>query len=191
MTERVQPGTKVDATEWERFRNAVRERKGGVRGHLKSELETALRLYASEDVEVSAVQLNKRLSRIESELGVAGTDGGVDTFEADDHTHAPSEPTVDEKPSANAPTDKKVRYLAQEIGGQPKMIPRAKFRDVVKEEYGFRRDTAKRYVEQLIEYFDLVEDPRSDVDVLVSPDRHDEIMEQRRQELTEQAEAEL
>lgn len=36
---------------------------------------------------------------------------------------------------------------------------RETLRDVVREAYGFRRDTAHRYVEELREYFDLVEHP--------------------------------
>jgi len=36
---------------------------------------------------------------------------------------------------------------------------RETLRDVVREAYGFRRDTARRYVEELREYFDLLEHP--------------------------------
>lgn len=194
MSENVQPGVKIDPSIWEEFREKVKERKGGVRGHLRSEVETALRLYVSDETEVSAVQVNQRLSRIESEMGIAGTDGGTDTVEAVEHTHARGEPTVDEKPSANAPTDKKVAYLADCIKetatDDPQELPRKVIVETVKDEYGFRSDTAKRYVEHLVEEFGLVAHPEID-GMLVSPEKKSELVEERRKQIEEQAEQEL
>ena len=191
VTDGVQPGTRVDEQLWEQFRNAVIERHGTWRGHGRDAVETALRLYIADENEVSAVQVNRRLGRIESELGITSADGGADTLGADPHTHAPSRLDVDERPSANAATDKKVAWLAEQVGSNPESIPRAKLREIVKDEYGFRRDTAKRYVERLIDHFDLVEHPTADADVLVSTDRREELVEQRRQELEAEADAEL
>ena len=191
VTDGVQPGTRVDEQLWQQFRNAVIERHGTWRGHGRDAVETALRLYIADENEVSAVQVNRRLGRIESELGITSADGGADTLGADPHTHAPSRLDVDERPSANAATDKKVAWLAEQVGSNPESIPRAKLREIVKDEYGFRRDTAKRYVERLIEHFDLVEHPTADADVLVSTDRREELVEQRRQELEAEADAEL
>jgi hypothetical protein len=180
MSDRVQPGAKVDAALWERFRDAVRERHGGVRGHLRSELETALKLYIGDDAEVSSVHVNQRLARIESELGIAEADGGTDTFDADEHTHTPSgyDPETDAKPGANAAIEKKVQYLAAEIGTDCPMIPRKQLQTLVKDEYGFRKDTAKRYVDRLIEHFNLVDHPSAEADVLVSEQRRRELLEQ-------------
>lgn len=179
MPNRVQPGAKVDDRLWEQFRDAVRERHGGVRGHLRSELETALRLYIGDESEVSAVQVNQRLARIESELDIANADGGTDTFDAAAHTHTPSgyDPETDPKPGANAAIEKKVQYLAAEIGPDCPMVPRKQLRTLVKDEYGFGKDTAKRYVERLVDHFDLVEHPSANADVLVSTDRRRELLD--------------
>jgi hypothetical protein len=179
VTDGVQPGTRVDEQLWQQFRNAVIERHGTWRGHGRNALETALRLYIADESEVSAVKINQRLGRIESELGIAEADGGADTFGADPHAHAPSryDPETDGKPSANESTDKKVAYLAAQVGSNPETVPRAKLRDIVKDEYGFRKDTAKRYVGLLIDHFDLVDHPAADADVLVSRDRRRELLE--------------
>ena len=61
-----QPGTNISRKVWERFRQDVKERRGGVRGHLRSELENAINAYiqASEGGDV-----NDRLRRLESQMG--------------------------------------------------------------------------------------------------------------------------
>lgn len=197
MSDGVQPGTLVDEQLWQQFRHAVEENKGGVRGHLRSELETALRLYINNDADVSAVQVNQRLARIESELGVAGTNGGTDALEAGEHTHAPSEPELDGKPAANASTDKKVAYLAecildQEVPHEREFdeIARSVLVDTVKDEYGFRSDTAKRYVELLVDHFGLREHPKVDA-ILVTDERYAELVDAERERTKQQAESEL
>ena len=60
-----QPGTNISRKVWERFRQDVKERRGGVRGHLRSELENAINAYiqASEGGDV-----NDRLRRLESQM---------------------------------------------------------------------------------------------------------------------------
>jgi len=198
MTDRVQPGTEVDSRLWQEFRNVIKERKGGIRGHLRKELETALRLYINDESEVSGVQVNRRLARIEAELGVAGTDGGADTIEQPEHTHAPSETKVTEKPAANSPTDKKVAYLTHRIrkeagipDGTPETMPRKVIVNVVKDEYGFRSDTAKRYVEQLIDGLGLQDHPDESYNLLVSQDKYERILQERREQVEENANKEL
>ena len=64
------------------------------------------------------------------------------------------------------------------------MIPRETLVSVVKDEYGFRADTAKRYVDSLIDYFDLKDHTNNDA-LLVTEDRRAEIL---RQEADEQLE---
>jgi len=190
LTDTVQPGAEVDAALWRRFREAVEQQTGGVRGHLRAELETALRLYLADETEVSAIQVNNRLARIESELGIADADGGVDTFEADGHAHAPTWSDGDPKPPANAPTDKKVQYLAGQLAPVENEISKKALRSAVKDEYGFKSDTAKRYVELLVDHFDLVDHPEID-SLLVSQDRREEILGERRADLEAEADAEL
>jgi hypothetical protein len=60
-----QIGVRVNSSLWQEFRNDVQARKGGIRGHLKSEVENALTEYinASEGGDT-----NERLARIESDV---------------------------------------------------------------------------------------------------------------------------
>lgn len=61
----IQPGVRVDKSVWQEFRDDVAERRGGVRGHLKTEVENALRSY----VEASkGGDITDRLRRIENQL---------------------------------------------------------------------------------------------------------------------------
>jgi hypothetical protein len=176
VSDTVQPGAEVDAALWRRFRQAVEQQTGGLRGHLRAELETALRLYIADESELSAVKVNRRLARIESELGIAEADGGADTFEADRHAHAPTWTAGDPKPSANAPTDKKVAYLADQLGPVENEISEKALRATVKDEYGFKSETATRYVGLLVDHFDLVDHPEID-SLLVTDQRRRELLE--------------
>lgn len=190
MTDREKIGVRVDAELWEAFREDVKARKGQTRGVLGDEVESALRQYLSDD---TAATVEDRLRRIERDVtriadaqGLATADGGTDTSEGEIHTHAPSrvDAAADEKPAANAATDKKVSYLAAEVrdrvaGGRDKdfrEVPIDVLREVVKDEYGFRADTAKRYVDRLREHFGLVEHPTADP-LLVTPARREELLQ--------------
>lgn len=193
VSDTVQPGTELDAALWERFREDVERRHGGVRGHLRSELETAIREYLRVSDEATPAQLNRRLQRIEAAVGASPTDGGEDTLDAPEHTHARTE-TPTEKPASNTATEKKVAWLAECVrenhGEGFHEVTRNDLADVVKDEYGFRADTARRYVERLIEYFDLTEHPGTSK-VLVTDERYDEIMENRRDGLHKEAQEKL
>lgn len=197
MSDEVQPGVKIDEGLWREFRENVKERKGGVRGHLRTEVENAIREYIRTDTTPTEQRIENRLSRIEQAVGAATTDGGTHTVDEPDHTHAPTDDTLDEKPPANAPTDKKVQWLAQcvfdEAGNSSGDLPQVSgyaLRQIVKDEYGFRRDTAKRYVDELIDYFEFVEHPKYD-DQYCSPERHDVIVERIREKKREQADEQL
>jgi len=192
MSDDVQPGVRIDPELWRRFREDIEARKGAVRGHLKTELENAIRMYLNDDPRPDGKEIDARLTRIESHLGVAESDGGVDTIDAPEHTHAPTE-----RPAPQASTEKKVRWLAECVldtvaptAREFNEIPVNKIKDVVKDEYGFRSDTAERYVERLITHFDLVD--HLDVDgLLVTEDRRTELEEQKREQIREETEGEL
>jgi len=135
-----------------------------------------------------------RFARIEDKLdrALALADGGTDTSCAGEHTHAPQS-TVDEKPSANAATEKKVRYLAECViesevpnSRELKQVPRDTLREIVEDEYGFRSDTAKRYVAGLVDHFDLVDHPTADP-LLVSEAERENILADRRDETAEES----
>jgi len=190
VTKKKQPGVEIDADVWERFRQEVADRRGGVRGHLRTEVENALLDYIHGG-DTTPNEINQRLQRIEAAVGAAEADGGTDTFDGGSHTHTPAENIPDEKPSANAATEKKIRYLAASLrerttgdrDGDLISLTKSDIRDVVKDEYGFRSDTAQRYVTQLRDHLELVEHPNNDV-VLITPERREEL-------LTEEADKEL
>lgn len=194
MSDRTQIGPTVDAALWREFRENVKDRKGHTRGALGDELENAIREYIRDESRPIDRRVEKRLARIEEAVGAAPTDGGTEIFETKGHTHTPSRLDVTEKPSANAATDKKVAYLADCIKetatDDPQELPRKVIVETVKDEYGFRSDTAKRYVEHLIEEFGLVAHPEID-GMLVSPEKKSELVEERRKQIEEQAEQEL
>jgi hypothetical protein len=184
VTEKKQPGVEIDADVWRRFRQEVSDRRGGVRGHLRTEVENALLDYIHGG-DTTPNEINARLQRIEAAVGAAEADGGTDTSDGDSHTHTPTDRIPEEKPAANAATEKKLRYLAASLrerttgdrDGDLISATKSDIRDVVKDEYGFRSDTAQRYVTQLRDHLGFVEHPKNDV-VLVTPDRREELLEQ-------------
>jgi hypothetical protein len=196
VSDQTQIGPSVDAELWEEFRENVRDRHGRVRGVLGKELETALRQHLSDDATPTERRLEARLMRIEDALDISSADGGSPVSDTENtHTQtptpeqAPSEDSRVEKPDPKAPRDNKVRYLAQCVvddhcdtaDGDINTIPRKSLVKIVRDEYGFRKDTAVGYVDELIEHFDLVEKPGSGesengLTLYVSPSRRDEIL---------------
>lgn len=63
--QQTQPGVRVSESLWTEFRQDVLDRKGTVRGHLKSELETALREYINAS---DGGDTHDRLRRMENKL---------------------------------------------------------------------------------------------------------------------------
>lgn len=187
VSNRTQIGPSIDEDLWREFRENVKERKGKVRGVLGDELENAIRSYIRHGSDKPAAdrleEMDARLQRIEGAVGTAATDGGTPSTD-DSHTHAPSRLDSPEKPSANESTDKKLTYLADRLveehgntDGTISMIPRFTIVDLVKDEYGFRSDTAKRYVKKLVDRFDLRRHPDG-YNQLVSEERHAELVEE-------------
>jgi hypothetical protein len=65
--------------------------------------------------------------------------------------------------------------IREETGGDPEEIAKSLLREAVKDEYGFRSDTAKRYVKKLVGHFGLVEHPNNSA-VLVTPEQRESII---------------
>jgi hypothetical protein len=194
VSEQTQIGPSVDATLWKRFREDVKERHGRVRGVLGKELETALRQHLSDDATPTERRLEQRLIRIEDELGTSAADGGVSVSEADNtHTHVTDADTDTgriEKPDPKAPRDDKVQYLAQctlrhyygddtdrrDFGEEFTKLPEWIIPDIIKDEYGFRSDTAKSYVSDVRDRLDLVAHPHDET-MLVTPDTKRDLLQ--------------
>lgn len=185
MSDSVQPGTEVDAELWQRFREEVELRRGGIRGHLRTEMENALRAYI-DGGDATPAQVDKRLARIEAAVGVEATDGGTDTREPAQDTHTPDQ-VPNEKPHPRGDTEDKIRWLAEEVimtevpqSRNLKMIPKPKIRQIVDEEYGFNPGILDKYVGKIIDELELRQHPANDV-VYVSDERYDEVLEEERE----------
>lgn len=175
--------TRISKEEYTRFKQFVQDTHGTTRGHLKTEIENALREYRKPDNSRDALsRIEDDVATIKATLATAEADGGsvIDTLPDAEHTHAPTDDTErvpDHKPAPNAATDAKVRWLAaqvrDEVGEDFAEVHPKVLRDTVKDAYGFRRDTAQRYVDELREYFDLVEHP-GDYPTLVTHERAEE-----------------
>jgi hypothetical protein len=179
MTDRVQPGTEIDEEVWKEFREEVARRRGGTRGHIRNELENALRAY-SQAGDATPGQIDARLQRIEAAVGVAPTDGGSTASEAQDtHTDDSETERLDERPRAKASRSKTIQWLVQCVNdwdsARDDELPRERVISLVKDEYEFRSDTAKMYVERVIDHFDMVEHPTAGKSIMVTKERRDEI----------------
>lgn len=198
--ETVQP-TRISKEEYVRFKQFVEDVHGTTRGHLKTEIENALREYRNPDNSRDALsRIENDVATIKAAVATAEADGGsvVDIPSDDSHTHArrDSSTTVStEKPAPNAPTEKKVGWLAaqveQESGEDFNEIAPKVLKNAVKDAYGFRRDTAERYVTELKEYFDLVDHPNDNYPLLVTRERREEYLEQQRKEREQEAKQEV
>lgn len=188
---RVQIGPEIDKDIWEQFRESTRERHGTVRGNLGAELENAIRFYEQYgpggSLPNQLAEMQAQLDRIERATDATTTDGGQ-TLSEPAHTHTRDLPTPVEKPAPNTSTEKKVAWLAECVLDEEvpnsrdiDQVPRSTLRDVVKDEYGFRSDTARRYVGELIEYFDLGDHPDNDK-ILVTDEKRQRILDARRDE---------
>jgi len=184
MSGKKQVGLRVDENLYRQFKEDVKDRRGRWNGVAGEELEKAMREYLTGPYGDSGNDIHDRLARIEEAVGIEATDGGADTVSPPEHTHTPTE-----RPDPQTATSKKVEWLAKCLENRTtenfEEVPRWKIKDVVVDEYGFRADTAKRYVEELIDHFGLVDHPTADL--LVTPDRREQILAERRDELSEEA----
>lgn len=192
MTDRTQPGVRLDSHTWERFREFVKQQNGGIRGNLRREVEAALRNH------MDAARGPNELERIENDvatikamLAEGEADGGVSTpsptpSEAED-TRTPET----RKPKANQPRAKKIDYLVSKVygfssgldesGGEisPKDI-----RNIIQREYGFQNQTEDKYLELIRERIDAEPHPMHG-QTLVWGDRIEKERERAKEELSD------
>lgn len=140
-TDRVQPGCKVDEDVWQRFRQDVRERHGGVRGHLRAELETALREYIDAS---RGGDLNDRLARLEQRIEQLDTDGGGgDSREGEKRKNERSVSSEVENKLSRI-----VSYIEENTGKSPK-VHEAVVDRAIETHAGASDPTLRRYKELL------------------------------------------
>lgn len=190
MSDRTQIGPAVDSKLWERFRQDVKARKGSVRGNLGNELDKALREYLNDSPSPTERRIDERLARLEEAAGLTPADGGTLPEDVETHTRAgpdtpqsPAANTPDSKPSANASTDKKLAWLSEQLIQQEvpntrdlQSVSKNAISDLVVDAYGFRSDTARRYVDMLQQEFGLVPHPNTDK-VLLTEEKRDEMLQ--------------
>jgi hypothetical protein len=165
-------------------------------GKSRSEVvRQAIREYIDQDRASRIEKLVRENNRLLRGEGVAGTDGGQPHGHAP-ATRPPQSPTPS-RPSPQAATDEKVAYLADRLldtevpkSRQLKQVTYDRLRELVDEEYGFRDDTAERYVGLLVEHFDLRAHPTAD-NVLVTPDEEEQLVAEHRQQVREEADRQL
>lgn len=141
-----QIGVKFDAQLWQAFREDVQARKGGIDGHLRVELEQALREYlnASEGGDT-----HDRLNRIEDRL-----DTIADALADEDKKKKDSEVT--------SRTEKKLNAIRQQIQEETDGSPKVHEKVVelaIRDNAGSSEPTIRRYKQLLKQDNDLFTHP--------------------------------
>ena len=144
-----QVGVRVNKSLWEEFRQDVAERKGGVKGHLRAEFETALREYinASEGGDT-----HDRLTHIErklDDLHTAVREG--DEKKKDSGVSQTTEQRVDDI----------VNQIDEETGNSPKVHEEV-VELAIRENAGSSPPTIRRYKELLRQDEHLFKHPTND-----------------------------
>ena len=147
--EEKQIGVRVRKSLWQEFRNDVIERKGGIRGHLKTEVENALTSY----IDASAGgDNNDRLTRIESELKTIRTQ-----LEERDKNKKGSD--------VSQTTEKRVEKIAKKIDEENDGSPKVHEKVVelaIRENAGGSDPTLRRYKKLLKQDGHLYDHPIND-----------------------------
>jgi hypothetical protein len=192
--EKTQP-TLIDKQVYEQFKRYVKDVHGHTHGHLKTELENALRDYMQSD------NGEARMARMENDIATlitmldeanlnAEADGG-NTPQSNSQGQY-TRPRDSNKPKANAPRKDKIDYLISRLVDEMGVkidsgeLPTSEFKKIIKSEYGFKADTINEYQERMIDELDAVENPRHGQTV-VWGERYEQIVD----ELREEAEREM
>ena len=187
MSNRDKIGVRVDSRLWQQFREDVQQRHGMTRGVLGEELETAIRLYLGHDEAATHRRIEGKLDALleANDIDVdESINGGGDPptpDSSDAETRARADRAVpDEKPAANQARNDKIAWLAAQIRGADGTASDVQARDeiveLVKTEYGFRRETCKEYVEAIVEELGYVAHPHNDA-LLTTPQYRRKILE--------------
>lgn len=166
-TETKQP-TRIDAREYELFKKYVKSVHGGIQGHLREELENALREYRTSERDGQLTRVENDVATIKAMLADGQSDGGTTPHPSDGATHArtrnthaadtDADPSAQSetlsKPPANAPRSRKEAYLrqtffAESVDGLNEVAIETKLRELIEREFGFGDRTTDDYVDEL------------------------------------------
>jgi hypothetical protein len=186
--------TPIDEQTYERFKNYVEDVHGHTRGHLKTEIENALRDYMRSDAG------EKQLTRIEDDVATAVNMLSTIKKQSDSDGGSP-DPTVSDgestrprdldKPRANQPRKDKLDYLLTKLlrdnpcDRQSGELPKSDFTEIIQTEYDFSESTVEEYQSKLIDRLDGKEHPQHGVTVAWGQ-RYDDIVDDLREKADEE-----
>jgi len=164
-----QIGVMVNSALWEQFRDDVQARKGGIRGHLKTEVENALREYlnASEGGDT-----NDRLARIESDVQTI-----LDTLDETEQKKKDSSVGGRVEDRLDSIKD----YIENQSGGSP-VVGEKLIESAIRETAGSSEPTMRQYKDLLDRDGWYNPHPLNDDRVFVDEDRWIESVQVHRQD---------
>lgn len=137
----VQPGVRINESLWKEFREDIRQRRGGVRGHLRTELENAIRSYLEAS---KGGDINDRLRRIENHMEELGE--GMDTLVED------SERKKNKDSGVSTTVKNRLEAIQDEIereAGDADKVHESVINNAIEKHAGTSRPTLDRYKEML------------------------------------------
>jgi len=144
-----QIGVKVDESLWQEFREDVQQRRGSVKGHLKTELHNALREYINAaqggDTHDRLMQIEHRLEDIEGAVAEIG----------ETKKHSEVSKTVENRLE-------KIRETIQQEAGEAPRVHEQVVEMAIKRHAGQSKPTLRQYKELLKDNRELHQDPRPD-----------------------------
>lgn len=170
--------TRIEKDEYLRFKQWVQDVHGTTRGHLKTEIENALREYRQPDNTSEPIhRIEQDIATIKAQLADAESDGGVAPTHPNEDTHTHTPNTGGSKPNPNAPRQKKVEWVIdQNYDRDGGTLTADVVIDDVKSEFSFEDRTAKKYVQDVIDELGAKEHPNNST-VLVWGDVIGEVRE--------------
>lgn len=137
----VQPGVRIDSRVWEQFRADVQDRRGSVRGHLRTELENAIREYVAAS---KGGDMNDRLRRIENHL--ESIDEQVGGLSGDDECKKTKDSGV------SSTVKNRLEAIESQIereAGDATKVHESVINQAIEDNAGSSRPTLERYKEML------------------------------------------
>lgn len=151
-----QPGTRISASLWNEFREDIKERRGGTRGHMRTELENAIRSYIQAS---KGGDLEDRIRRIENKL--ESVDEGVGDLLDDERRKKNKDSSVSD--TVKERVEKIGERLEREADGAHK-VHESLVNNAIEDIAGSSRPTLNRYKEMLEQRHIAHEWPKEGVD---------------------------
>lgn len=137
----IQPGVRIHESLWKEFRQDIQERRGGIRGHLRTELENAIRSYLQAS---KGGDINDRLRRIESKLDSIEEQGGTPSNQSEGKNNKDSGFSATVKNRLN-----KIKGEIEREAGDADKVHESVINKAIEDHAGSSRPTIDRYKEML------------------------------------------